>query len=53
MLKVKAFEFNPFGEKTYVIYDPDSRQCAIVDPGMENDSETAVLDRWITETNSL
>ena len=49
MLKVKAFEFNPFGEKTYVVYDPDSRQCAIVDPGMENDSETAVLDRWITE----
>lgn len=47
MLKVKSFEFNPFGEKTYVVFDPASHECAIVDPGMENDREAAEIDTWI------
>lgn len=47
MLKVKTFEVNPFGEITYVVYDPVSRQCVIVDPGMANEREEAMVDNWI------
>lgn len=52
MIKLKSFEFNLFGEKTYIIYDSDSRQAAIVDPGMMNESERSQLDSFI-EANSL
>lgn len=48
MLKIKSFEVNPFSENTYVIYDPVSHECAIVDPGMGNEREAAEIDRWIS-----
>lgn len=34
MLKIAIFEFSLFGINTYVVYDPESRQAAIIDPGM-------------------
>lgn len=33
MLKLDSFVFNQFGENTYIIWDEDSRECVIVDPG--------------------
>ena len=33
-MKVSRFVFNMFGINTYVMWDPDSREAAIVDPGM-------------------
>ena len=51
MLNVKTFEFNPFGEKTYIVYDPDSLECVVVDPGMENDREIYEFDSWIADKN--
>lgn len=51
-MKVKAFEFNMFGEMTYVVYDEVSREASVVDPGMLNDRETALLDAFL-EQNSL
>lgn len=51
MLKVQSFEVNPFGEMTYLVYDPVSRECAVVDPGMENEREQAAIDRWIAANN--
>jgi hydroxyacylglutathione hydrolase len=32
MIRIHKFEFNPFQENTYVVYD-ETRDCAIVDPG--------------------
>lgn len=41
-----------FGEMTYVVYDAGSRETAVVDPGMLNDRETALLDSFL-EQNCL
>lgn len=51
-MKVKAFEFNMFGEMTYVVYDAVRLEAAVVDPGMLNDRETALLDAFL-EQNRL
>lgn len=36
-----------FGVNTYVVYDPESRQAAVIDPGMINSEEIEALDRFI------
>ena len=48
MMEIKAFEFNPFGEKTYIIYDSDSKEAAVVDPGMINQQERLQFSNWIS-----
>lgn len=47
-MKVTRFVFNPFGENTYIIYDPVSREAAVVDPGMTDDRERQALDGYVT-----
>lgn len=50
-LSIKRFTFNPFGENTYVIWT-ESKECAIIDPGMMTDSENIQLADFISQ-NSL
>ena len=47
MLEIKRFEFNPFGENTYIIWDSDTLEAAIIDPGMSSDAEDIVVDNFI------
>lgn len=47
MMKVEKFEFNMFGENTYLVYDEVSRECAIIDPGMMVARERQVVDNYI------
>ncbi len=51
-LKIKGFEFNMFGEITYLVWDEKSKEAAIVDAGMSNDAERSVIDGFI-EDNRL
>lgn len=51
-MKVKKFEFNMFGESTYVVYDEPTKSAAIIDPGMMNARECGQLDVYIAD-NSL
>lgn len=48
-LKLASFEFNPFGEITYIVWDPTSHEAAIVDAGMSNDRERAAIDHFLAE----
>lgn len=48
-MKITGFEFNLFGVNTYVTWDPESHEAAVVDPGMSNKSENETLDRFISE----
>ena len=44
-MKVAIFQFAIFGINSYVVYDPDTRCCAIIDPGMTNcKEENAIVD---------
>lgn len=51
-MKVSRFTVNPFGENTYILWDPKTREAAIVDPGMSNASEEKAVDDFI-EKNQL
>lgn len=46
-MKVSRFIFNMFGENTYVIWDPASREAAVIDPGMTEEAEHRALDGFI------
>lgn len=50
MTKVKVFEFNPFAENTYLVFD-DSGECVIFDPGCYTFEERAALRNFIGENN--
>jgi len=50
MVYIKDFEFNPFQEKTYILYD-ETGDCVLVDPGCSNKEEEALLASFIVEKN--
>ena len=50
MTQVQVFEFNPFAENTYVVFD-ETGECAIFDPGCFEADERAALQDFIRENN--
>lgn len=46
-MKIVKFQFNMFGENCYVVYDPESREAMVVDPGMLTIAENEVIDSFI------
>jgi len=47
MLEVKSFTFSPFAENTYVVFDSESREAAVIDPGCYTPEEEARLAGFI------
>lgn len=47
MLKIARFCFSLFGINTYVVYDPASKEAAIIDPGMFNPAEQDAMRNFI------
>lgn len=50
-MKIKSFEFNFFGENTYLMWDPASGEAAVIDPGMVGAGEDAVLEMFLDENH--
>lgn len=48
-MKIVKFTFNMFGENCYIVYDPESAQAMVVDPGMLTQNEKQALDDFITK----
>ncbi|MDE7413576.1 MAG: MBL fold metallo-hydrolase [Muribaculaceae bacterium] len=46
-MKIAKFEFSLFGINTYVVYDPVTRDCVIIDPGMFDSDEEEALENFI------
>lgn len=46
-MKVARFGFAFFGVNTYVLIDPATNECAIVDPGMSNAKESEALKNFV------
>lgn len=46
MLSIKTFEFNPFAENTYVVFD-ETKQAVIIDPGCCKKKERQMLTDYI------
>ncbi|MGL4292081.1 MAG: MBL fold metallo-hydrolase [Bacteroidales bacterium] len=52
-MEIKKFQFNPFPVNTYVLWDPASKECAIIDPGCYWQEETEALNLFISEHGLL
>lgn len=50
-MKLQAFEFNLFGELTYIVWDEKSGEGAVIDPGMSNEYECQTFTRFIETRN--
>ena len=48
-MQVAIFQFSLFGINTYVIFDPDTKECAIVDPGMSTPEEEKAIENFLAE----
>lgn len=46
-MRVSRFVYNLFGVNTYVMWDDDTKQCAIVDPGMTSAEERKAIEEFI------
>lgn len=51
MIKVKKFTFNPFDENTYVLWDEESKETLIIDPGCSDSYEERELVDFISSNN--
>lgn len=49
-MKIASFEFNLFGERTYIVWDENTREAAVIDPGMVNDTEQRAFDMFIEKS---
>jgi len=51
-MKVAIFQFSLFGINTYIVHDPKTLECVIIDPGMINHEEEKAITDYIKD-NSL
>ena len=49
MIHVQSFVFSPFSENTYVLYDEQSRDAFVIDPGCYTDNEKKQLQKFISD----
>lgn len=47
-MQIAIFQFSMFGINTYVVFDEDSKECIVVDPGMSNPQEEKAIENFIT-----
>lgn len=50
-MKVAIFQFYLFGINTYVVYDPITLCCAVIDPGMLGPKEEKAITDFISKNN--
>ena len=51
MLKLAKFSFYMFGINTYVVFDPQEKKAAIIDPGMSRPEEFDAMEKFILREN--
>lgn len=49
MLHIHVFTFNPFSENTYIVYNSESKEACLFDPGCSNAAEQAAVKRFLEE----
>lgn len=49
MLQIHVFTFNPFSENTYLLFNSETREACLFDPGCSNATEQSALKRFLEE----
>lgn len=50
MISIHYFTFGPFQENTYILWD-DTKECVVIDPGNNSNSENVKLSNFIAQNN--
>jgi glyoxylase-like metal-dependent hydrolase (beta-lactamase superfamily II) len=50
MIEIKSFEFNPFKENSYVLYD-ETKEAIVIDPGCYEKQEQEQLSGFVSEND--
>ncbi len=50
---IRVFEFSPFNENTYLVWEPLSREAFLLDPGCLNNSEENELFEFVSVNNLI
>ena len=53
MVNVKVFNFNLFAENTIILWDDETKQAAVVDPGNSTPEENDMLSEFIISENLI
>jgi glyoxylase-like metal-dependent hydrolase (beta-lactamase superfamily II) len=53
MIKLKRFIFNPFDENTYLIWEENSKETIIIDPGCSDSVEEKELKDFISQNKLI
>lgn len=53
MLAIHNFTFNAFQENSYILYDKETKECFIIDPGCSSAQEEQELTDYINENQLL
>lgn len=53
MTQLKVFTFNPFSENTYILFDDQTREAIIFDPGCYNNNERKMLKKFIDDNQLI
>lgn len=51
MIRIQPFTFNLFSENTYVLWDEETLESAIIDPGCSDSDEENYLENFISNKN--
>ena len=51
MIKIETFVFNMFAENTFVVWDEETKEAAVIDPGTSGLSEEELLDDFIVKND--
>jgi len=49
MLKIKIFTFNLFSENTFILWDHETKEAAVIDPGTSSNEEEKILSNFISD----
>ena len=49
MIQIQKFTFNLFSENTFILWDDESKECAVVDPGCSDPHEEKELESFIIQ----
>lgn len=48
-MQIAIFQFSLFGINTYLVFDPDTKECAVIDPGMSTPEEEKAIEDFIDQ----
>lgn len=51
MIRIKIFTFNLFSENTIILWDDNTLDCALIDPGCSDLDEEKELEDFLTQSN--